>query len=95
MAQLKLFLLGGARLEQVAVPSSSSIEGKLTAPLAAGIYDVLVRRGDREAIAPEAFTVQRQGGRVADDCRATPGRGGDFPALWLLLMGLIAARRRR
>lgn len=89
------FSIGGAPLEDAVIADDGrSARATLRVPLAAGVYDVVARRGDELARLEQALTVTG-GGAAVEGCRvATPrGHGGG----WLsgILLVLLCRRRTR
>jgi len=87
------FTIGGAPLEDpVFADDGRSVRATLRVPLAAGVYDVVARRGDEVDRLQQALTVI--GGRgVASGCRATPPNPA--PRWPWAFVALLCLRRRR
>ncbi len=92
------FSIGGAPLEDVVLDDAGQMaRGTLVVPLAAGLYDVVARRGEEVVRLLSAVEVTAGRRPVDDGCRAAPGQGsggGSGGVLGLLLLGLLAGRRR-
>lgn len=87
------FTIGGAPLEDAVIADGGrSARVTLRVPLAAGVYDLVARRGDEVDRLQAALTVTGSGA-VADGCRTAPGSAPGGPWPWLLV-GWLSVRRR-